>query len=192
MKFGKEFKEQKVPEWTDAYMDYNGLKRILQQMLRYRKSRQPSTPLTTLEHRLSLHRAFSGLNVQSSNLSSKGDIEDQVIDVNTTQQDGSREFYTTEFLRQFEEGGEIDVMFFKKLDEELNNVNTFYKGKVEEMMHEASLLNKQMDALIALRIKVEKPDFDGTNTKTSCSPDDVTAKTLKSIDLCRDRTSGKS
>lgn len=29
MRFGKEFKKQKVPEWTDAYMDYNGLKRIL-------------------------------------------------------------------------------------------------------------------------------------------------------------------
>lgn len=27
MRFGKEFKKQKVPEWTDAYMDYNGLKK---------------------------------------------------------------------------------------------------------------------------------------------------------------------
>ncbi|PWA34168.1 phosphate transporter PHO1 10 [Artemisia annua] len=27
MKFGKEFKKQKVPEWIEAYVDYNGLKR---------------------------------------------------------------------------------------------------------------------------------------------------------------------
>lgn len=59
-----------------------------------------------------------------------------------------------------EEGRENEINFFKKLDNELNKVNTFYKDKVEEVIREAALLNKQMDALIALQIKVENPDSD--------------------------------
>ncbi|KAJ6689969.1 hypothetical protein OIU85_006272 [Salix viminalis] len=190
MKFGKHFKQQKVPEWTNAYMDYNGLKRILAEILQYKQSRQPSTPLrAAIQHKLTSHRHFSGLNLQSTNLSSKGDIEDQVIDVNASPEAGSRNFYyKTEFLRESEEGGEIEAKFFKKLDEELNNVNTFYKDKSEEMKHEAFLLNKQMDALIALRIKVENPHFDGSDAKKSGTTGVATTNPLKSSS--RDTTSG--
>ncbi|KAH8496632.1 hypothetical protein H0E87_019393 [Populus deltoides] len=55
------------------------------------------------------HKPFNGLNLQSTDLSSKGDIEDQVIDVNALPQDGCRKFYTTQFLRESEEGGELEV-----------------------------------------------------------------------------------
>ncbi|KAG5240151.1 EXS family protein [Salix suchowensis] len=191
MKFGKHFKQQKVPEWTNAYMDYNGLKRILAEILQYKQSRQPSTPLrAAIQHKLTSHRHFSGLNLQSTNLSSEGDIEDQVIDVNASPEAGSRNFYyKTEFLRESEEGGEIEAKFFKKLDEELNNVNTFYKDKSEEMKHEAFLLNKQMDALIALRIKVENPHFDGSDAKKSGTTGVATTNPLKNSG--RDTTSGR-
>ncbi|PRQ40735.1 putative SPX domain-containing protein [Rosa chinensis] len=40
MKFGKEFKKQMVPEWSEAYMDYNGLKRILRELREYKQSKQ--------------------------------------------------------------------------------------------------------------------------------------------------------
>ncbi|KAJ9174246.1 hypothetical protein P3X46_017291 [Hevea brasiliensis] len=185
MKFGKEFKKQKVPEWTEAYMDYNGLKRILREILQCKQSRQPSTPLRSLHHRLTMHRAFSGLELpQSTEFPSKGDIEDQVIDVSTSLEDGCRKFYKTEFLRKSEEGGDIEVMFFKKLDEELNKVNSFYKDKVEEMVHEASLLNRQMDVLIALRIRQQKHDFEGANAEASCSNDIAAANhPLRDINL---------
>ncbi|KAG6763945.1 hypothetical protein POTOM_031395 [Populus tomentosa] len=118
-----------------------------------------------MQHKLTSHRHFSGLNLQSTNLSSKGDIEDQS-----------------------EEGGEIEAKFFKKLDEELNNVNTFYKDKSEEMKHEAFLLNKQMDALIALRIKVDNPLFDGSDARKSDTTGVASTNPLKSPS--RDTTSG--
>ncbi|KAJ6987587.1 hypothetical protein NC653_020749 [Populus alba x Populus x berolinensis] len=213
MKFGKHFKQQKVPEWTGAYMDYNGLKRILGEILQYKQSRQPSTPLrAAMQHKLTSHRHFGGLNLQSTNLSSKGDIEDQVIDVNASPEEGSRKlYYKTEFLRESEGGGEIEARFFKKLDEELNNVNTFYKDKSEEMKDEAFLLNKQMDALIALRIslndqvvtssnlaipiylikikhKVDNPHFDGSDARKSDTTGVATTNPLKSPS--RDATSG--
>lgn len=153
MKFGKEFKKSKVPEWTDAYMDYNGLKQILRQIRLHKLSNRP--PLVA-QQKITLHRNFSGLHIQSRSTGSTGDIEDQVIDVNTLPRDGSRQYYKTNFLRQSEEGGEIEVMFFGKLDEELNKVNSFYKDKVRVVMSEASELNKQMDALLALRVTVER------------------------------------
>ncbi|KAL3581852.1 hypothetical protein D5086_016184 [Populus alba] len=190
MKFGKHFKQQKVPEWTGAYMDYNGLKRILGEILQYKQSRQPSKPLrAAMQHKLTSHKHFGGLNLQSTNLSSKGDIGDQVIDVNASPEEGSRKlYYKTEFLRESEGGGEIEARFFKKLDEELNNVNTFYKDKSEEMKDEAFLLNKQMDALIALRIKVDNPHFDGSDARKSDTTGVATTNPLESPS--RDATSG--
>ncbi|XP_065860486.1 phosphate transporter PHO1 homolog 10-like isoform X2 [Euphorbia lathyris] len=161
MRFGKEFKKQMVPEWTEAYMDYNALQSILRKIL---KSRQLKT-LTELE-------------LQQP---TKGDIEDQVIHVSTSNQEAAGCIYKTEFLKKEEEGGDLEASFFQKLDEELNKVNAFYKDKVEEMIGEASLLNKQMNALIALRIKLQKkPNSDcvdetaisGTHNVDSSGDDD--------------------
>lgn len=160
MKFGKEFKKQMVPEWTDAYMDYSGLKRILSELRSLKPNKQPSTPRGGSQQRSKLYKSFSGLNLQSSESGSQeGDLEDQVIAVNTMKREGSRKVYDTKIVLPSEEGGDIEATFFKKLDDELNKTNLFYKDKVEEVMNEAALLNKQMEALIALRIKVENPSF---------------------------------
>ncbi|POO03488.1 SPX domain containing protein [Trema orientale] len=154
MKFGKEFNIQKVPEWIEAYMDYNGLKSILRNMRQYKQNKHPA-----------LNRTLSGLNCQSSSHHREDDTEDDhVIDVNTLWRDGSRKFFETKFLGQSKEGSEIEVTFFRKLEEELNKVNDFYKDKVEEVIDEANQLNKQMEALIALGIKVKKRDFEGSNS----------------------------
>ncbi|KAI3729629.1 hypothetical protein L6452_18290 [Arctium lappa] len=67
------------------------------------------------------------------------------------------------------EGGESEIMFFQKLDEELNKVNTFYRDKVEE----AASLNKQMNALIALQIKVEQLDIDKCHIQRNDSMDRI-------------------
>ncbi|KAL6294769.1 hypothetical protein ACE6H2_002911 [Prunus campanulata] len=170
MKFGKEFKKKMVPEWAEAYMDYNGLKRILRELREY-KQRKHSRDL--LDHKTAAagapppNRTISGIELQISSLqNTNGDIEDQVIDVNTLHGDGCRQFYKTKFLKQSEEGGEIEVTFFRKLDEELNKVNTFYKDKVKEVKQEANHLDKQMEALVALRIKVKNRKQYGSNSNS--------------------------
>ncbi|KAG2702409.1 hypothetical protein I3760_06G088100 [Carya illinoinensis] len=208
MKFGKEFKKQKVPEWTEAYMDYNGLKRILREVMRYKQSLHP-----TLHKRASQQKqtfmdsttVFSAQHMQSSNLNqSKTDVENQVIDVDTLQRDGSKKIYKTNsllfllfflistsvviFLGRSEDGGDVETMFFSKLDAQLNKVNTFYKDKVKALIHKATLLNKQMDALIALRIKVRNPHLNRSNLKgrslsnaaLRISPTNITSKGDKS------------
>ncbi|XVF85893.1 hypothetical protein PTKIN_Ptkin17bG0154400 [Pterospermum kingtungense] len=162
MKFSKDFKKQMVPEWTEAYVDYDGLKSILRDILDYHLSKRPETPLRSLRRKLSLHRTLSGLDPHPSY--NEGDLENQVIDVNRLQKDDSGQFHETQLHRQSGEEGEIEVEFFTKLDKELNKVNTFYKEKVEAVMEEASLLNKQMEALIALRIKVQSSGGHGARS----------------------------
>ncbi|XP_042499329.1 phosphate transporter PHO1 homolog 3-like isoform X1 [Macadamia integrifolia] len=171
MKFGKEFISQMVPEWQEAYMDYNNLKILLKEIIRFRQRTKPlvSTP-SGLKRKPTLYRAFSGLiqrNIKSPNSGAGGDMEDQVVLVRAMQSDqGSSSSdhhqvkYRTNFLMSAEEGGEYELLYFRRLDDELNKVNKFYREKVEEVLKEANQLTKQMDALIAFRIKAENPNID--------------------------------
>ncbi|CAH8290010.1 unnamed protein product [Eruca vesicaria subsp. sativa] len=126
-----------------------------------------------LSRRVSLYRAFSGLTNRAKGspkkshkhnnpLSSKrhyhlfDDDEDQVILINEDET-GS---YNTTFLCSAEEGGEMEVQFFRRLDGEFNKVLRFYKQKVESVMEEADELSRQLNVLIALRVKVENPNVD--------------------------------
>ncbi|XP_002522477.2 phosphate transporter PHO1 homolog 3 isoform X3 [Ricinus communis] len=160
MKFGKEFKAQMVPEWQQAYMDYDFLKTLLKEIQRFRIRNKPPQPT-------SLYRAFSGLMQKNNNNYStrvapypSDNIESEAILVNSVSRDGSQSYETT-FIMYCDEGGEYELAYFSKLDFEFNKVEKFYKAKVDEVMKEASMLNKQMDALIAFRIKVE--NFTGWN-----------------------------
>lgn len=166
MKFGKEFALQMVPEWQAAYMNYNHLKILIKEILIFRNLQQngstsgyqanPSLPSkgSFRKRKVSLHRAFGGLTKSDSE---NKDKEDEVILVSAMQQ--SVENYRTVFLQSLQDGGESEVNFFKRLDDEFNKVINFYKSKVGEMVNEAEELSKQMNALIALRIKVGDPAF---------------------------------
>uniref|UniRef100_A0A7N0TA21 Uncharacterized protein n=1 Tax=Kalanchoe fedtschenkoi TaxID=63787 RepID=A0A7N0TA21_KALFE len=161
MKFGKELASQLVPEWQDAYMDYNSLKQLLKQVLSLRQQAAPpaavaATPRGTLRRRVSLYRAFSGLTGRNRGATAADD--DQVILVSAAA--GNNEDYQTTFLNSpGQSGAEFEAAFFGKLDAEFNKVVKFYKAKVEYVLKEAEELSKQMDALIALRIKVDDPSI---------------------------------
>ncbi|XP_017221657.1 phosphate transporter PHO1 homolog 3 [Daucus carota subsp. sativus] len=159
MKFGKELKSQMVPEWTEAYMGYDSLKNLLKDINHFQE-RNRTAPLATnppgLSRKLTLYRAFSGL-TQRTVSPRTHDSESQPILVNSVKRSNGEEGYETRFLMVADEGGEYELVFFRRLDDEFNKVNKFYKGKVQEVMKEAAELNKQMDALIAFRIKVDNP-----------------------------------
>ena len=161
-----------VPEWQQAYMDYDYLKTLLKEIIRF-KLRTNNAPTRGgaknhhgggLNRKMTLYRAFSGL-VSTPGRHRRGnsdDLEEGVpltatsgpILVNTTVDHGC----VTTFLMTTEEGGEYELVFFRRLDDEFNKVSKFYKGKVAEVLKEAVVLNKQMDALIAFRVKVENPE----------------------------------
>nr|GMD54069.1 phosphate transporter PHO1 homolog 9-like [Ipomoea batatas] len=165
MKFGKELASQKVQEWGEAYMDYNSLKVVLKDISRFQRRNAAATRKNSLKRRLSMYRAFSGLTNRLSiprGGTPRSDHEDEVILVNAVEQEGieGAPRYQTMFLMSSEVGGEYELVFFRRLDDEFNKVVRFYREKVEEVRKEADELSKQMDAFIALRIVVEKPPVD--------------------------------
>ncbi|CAN8253640.1 unnamed protein product [Cochlearia groenlandica] len=133
MKFEKEFSSQIVPEWQQAYVNYNYLKNLIKDINRFKPT-------------------FS---VQSG---CDQDIEDGITSTVEPIQVRSTESqrYETTFLMTEEQGGEYELVFFRRLDDEFNKVDKFYKEKVEEVVKEAVAINKQMDALTAFRFKVEE------------------------------------
>ena len=66
MKFGKEYTSQMVPEWQEAYMDYNLLKTLLKEIQRFKLRNKPSPTPSGLRRKLTLYRAFSGLTPQAN------------------------------------------------------------------------------------------------------------------------------
>ncbi|KAK9750734.1 hypothetical protein RND81_02G217600 [Saponaria officinalis] len=170
MKFGKDFKRQMVPEWVEAYMDYNGLKRVLREIRLARGPKMPQTPLRSIQNKLSMYSPFRGLDVESRGQQSKGEIE-EVIKVSPFVGDSNRTLYRTKLILSDEEiGGEDEVKFFQMLDHELNKVSVFYRDKVEEVMKEAAELNKQMNAYIALKIKVQNHGVKGSQLAFPMEP----------------------
>ncbi|XP_021299711.1 phosphate transporter PHO1 homolog 3 [Herrania umbratica] len=175
MKFGKEFASQMVPEWQEAYMDYDFLKSLLKEVQRFKQRTKPPATPGGLKRKLTLYRAFSGLTQRHHNPTSptSPDIESQPILVNSVSRNGSQSYETT-FLMSSDEGGEYELVYFRRLDDEFNKVDKFYRAKVQEVMKEADILSKQMDALIAFRIKVENPpgiNFDRSVEMTRLASD---------------------
>ncbi|KAK0575264.1 hypothetical protein LWI29_036234 [Acer saccharum] len=166
MKFGKEFASQMVPEWQEKYVDYNFLKSLLKEILLFKQRTRSISAAgpTGLTRKNTLYRAFSGLISMprhgTNPISPSHDLENHSIFVNSVCRDGSRSYETT-FLMSSDHGGEYELVYFRRLDEEFNKVDKFYRDKVEEVLKEAEVLNKQMDALIAFRIKVENPPMSG-------------------------------
>ncbi|XP_047320160.1 phosphate transporter PHO1 homolog 3-like [Impatiens glandulifera] len=162
MKFGKEFKSQMVPEWQEAYMDYDFLKTLLKEIHIHKEKDRPSfkrpASESGLRRKLTLYRAFSGLTQRGNNNAppvDRSDIENQVIFVHS-QSGGEGNFQTFLMAADDEGGGDHETAYFRRLDSEFNKVVKFYKTKVDEVMKEAETINTQMDAFIAFRIKVDK------------------------------------
>ncbi|KAI3907592.1 hypothetical protein MKW98_016236 [Papaver atlanticum] len=166
MKFGKEYLSQMLPEWKEAYLDYTYLKTLLKDILRLKQKEgedKGQTQQKSLVRDLTFYRSFSGLHKRKSHdfkYGGGGDIEDQFIVVKQVKGANSNVRYETNFLISSEDATDQEVVFFNTLDYEFSKVDKFYKDKVEEVMNEVALLNKQMDSLIAVRIKVENPNLD--------------------------------
>ncbi|XVE85824.1 hypothetical protein DITRI_Ditri17bG0122100 [Diplodiscus trichospermus] len=166
-----------VPEWQEAYMDYNYLKTLLKELQRFKhRTKPPAIPGGGLKRKLTLYRAFSGLTQRHRNPMSPSPsphIESQPILVNSVNRNDYQS-YETMFQMSSDEGGEYEPVYFRRLDDEFYEVEKFYRDKVQEVMKEADVLNKQMDALIAFRIKVENPpgvNFDRSAEMTRLASD---------------------
>jgi len=133
MKFGKDFSS----EWQQAYVDYKYLKTLVKDINRFKR-------------KTNLHGGQ--ISLSSTVLEIEDGITTATIQVSST----ASQRYETTFLMTAEKGGEYELVFFRRLDDEFNKVEKFYREKVDEVVKEAAVLNKQMDALIAFRLKMKE------------------------------------
>ncbi|CAN8313197.1 unnamed protein product [Cochlearia groenlandica] len=163
MKFGEEFIAQMIPEWQQAYMNYSCLKSILKEIKTSRKRTENSG---ALKRKQPGNHSFSGLTKRYSRAASSLEPESQYILVSSDIGEDGFEKYETSILKVAEAGRESELVFFKTLDLEFDKVNHFYRSKVDEMVKESVVLNKQMDVLIAFRAKVDQPSSSWTCSET--------------------------
>ncbi|VYS51904.1 unnamed protein product [Arabidopsis thaliana] len=137
MKFGKDFSSEMVSEWQQAYVDYKYLKTLVKDINRFKR-------------KTNLHGG------QISLSSTVVEIEDGITTAPIQVSSTACQRYETTFLMTAEKGGEYELVFFRRLDDEFNKVEKFYREKVDEVVKEVAVLNKQMDALIAFRLKMKE------------------------------------
>ena len=146
MRFGREFVSKMIPEWQEAYIDYAYLKTILQDIQATRK-----ISVSNSQSKPSFARNLTRRYTRNASVS-----ENHVIVFNAVTHAGYEHdmTYETAFLKTGEPGGDSEAAFFRTLDREFNKVNRFYRSEVEKARDEALALNKQMDALVAFRLRV--------------------------------------
>ena len=188
MKFGKQFLSQMIPEWQEAYLNYDQLKSLLKEVSQARQVETTSeNQRSKFKRRGSLYRAFSGLTggrIGSQKL--QEDHATTTIHTNIIQKDCEECYQSMLLVSSLEKSAENEVDFFKKLDDELNEVVGFYRREVGVLTEEAEELSKQMDILIALRIKVEKPPvscFQDSNDHVSLTSNSTPTSTIPRTSL---------
>ncbi|KAI8022543.1 hypothetical protein LOK49_LG03G00703 [Camellia lanceoleosa] len=170
MKFGKEFISQMVPEWQEAYMNYNHLKTHLKEIQRFKlRHKPPPPPPTGLKRKLTLYRAFSGLTQRIASPrspSTSSDLENQAILVQSERSDGD-DRYETMFLRAADEGGEVEATFIKHFSNSNRSKGmNILRPKVKRERHRitfslGSLFGCSMALLIALILAIRTRNIIG-------------------------------
>ncbi|MCO5609232.1 hypothetical protein L7F22_063456 [Adiantum nelumboides] len=165
--FGERLESQLVPEWKDAFCDYNQLKgdlesisaqphrftRLMNDMSPRRDLRQPSKA-PSFRHLGSIAR-------RTSDRISAG------IEVHTRHapaHDADEELYETQLLFNHSQGEvENEKVFFARLDEQLNKVNLFYKKKEQEFYEKAKDIEEQLEKLVAMRKLLKEQENSGSS-----------------------------
>lgn len=179
VKFSKQFEAQLVPEWKDAFVDYELLKQELKkiQLCNNNSAKQPEKGCFAASFFSSLgkislfgqkHRDHGAIQVHRKLASSlsKGDL------------------YETELLEQFEDV-EAAAEFFACLDHQLNKVNQFYRAKETEFIQKGNSAKKQLNFLIEAQNDLKRRketscqdsnDDPSFSSHLSCAEEELTEK----------------
>ncbi|CAN4120562.1 unnamed protein product [Withania somnifera] len=159
VKFSKELEAQLIPEWKDAFVNYWQLKK---QVKKIKISRKPKHVHhhgnSSLIHDFgrSIFDTIRCFTISDHNLH-KPEISQVKSIMKEGEDEGEQleeqeEMYETEneLVQLFSEEDEVRL-FFEMLDEELKNVNDFYKIKESEFLERGDILNKQLQILLDLK-----------------------------------------
>lgn len=181
VKFSKQFEAQLVPEWKDAFFDYEQLKRELKKIQflnstnnNYSKQQKKGyfgcsfiSSLGKFSSFGQKHRDHGPIQVLPLFLFS---FFNRVFLLNEWRENydefqvhrklassvskGDPDLYETELLEQFADV-ESAAEFFTCLDHQLNKVNQFYRSKEKEFVEKGNSAKQQLDFLVQAKNKLK-------------------------------------
>ncbi|KAG0627990.1 hypothetical protein M758_2G242000 [Ceratodon purpureus] len=173
VRFAKELQSQLVPEWQEAYCNYDELKEDLRRIQHHRLLGPTYTrtgslgllrSLASMKPNLSktLTRTLTrrGRPEYMSSLSSKpGQQSKDTLLIDKKRALDGTEIYVSELREPLSQSPQ-DRTFFARLDAQLTKVNKFYKKKEAENIARAGALEKQMLSLIHLQETLARQGLD--------------------------------
>ncbi|KAI9072623.1 hypothetical protein K1719_045419 [Acacia pycnantha] len=150
VKFSRQFEDQLIPEWKDAFVDYWQLKMDLKKI----QLHNGNTNNTPNKHQISFFSSLKNYSLFGHHQHNRnhGPIHVHRKLAGSTYKG---DMYETELLEQFADT-DATKEFFACLDQQLNKVNKFYRTKEEEFMDRGESLKKQMDILLELKSEFNK------------------------------------
>lgn len=169
MKFGKQFEFYKIPEWSEYYLDYNGIKTVIKFLDKRRLKKKQLKKIKKIKKKL---RKLSFQNEDMNNKSDKSDKSDEEINTNSDnnkiQVDSNQEnllvnekkflrsstmneqeLLKTEKIMEAEDlsgysNDEKLTRFINIYKNKLGNVNEFFMKKIEEFVQNLDKLKNKM------------------------------------------------
>ncbi|KAI9085720.1 hypothetical protein K1719_032326 [Acacia pycnantha] len=150
VKFSRQFEDQLIPEWKDAFVDYWQLKMDLKKI----QLHNGNTNNTPNKDQISFFSSLKNYSLFGHHQHNRnhGPIHVHRKLAGSTYKG---DMYETELLEQFADT-DATKEFFACLDQQLNKVNKFYRTKEEEFMDRGESLKKQMDILLELKSEFNK------------------------------------
>ncbi|XP_021755066.1 phosphate transporter PHO1 homolog 1-like [Chenopodium quinoa] len=152
VKFSKQFEAQRVPEWKDAFVDYEQLKKELKKIQFLNSDKNSSKQQNKASFASSL---ISSLGKFSSFGQKHRDHATIHVHRKLASSASRGDMYETELLEQFTEV-EAAAEFFTCLDRQLNKVNQFYRVKEKDFVEKGNSAKKQLDFLIQAKSELKR------------------------------------
>ena len=157
MKFGKQFEFYKIPEWSEYYLDYNGIKTIIKFLDKRRLKKKQLKKIKTIKanlRKLSSQNDDSiqseDINTDSQNINKNNTIDENLLVSETRGFLRPNTINKTEKIMEAEDlsgytNEEKLIRFTKIYKKKISVINEFFTKKLEELFQNLEKLKQKMN-----------------------------------------------
>ena len=150
MKFGKQFSFYKIPEWSEFYFDYIGVKTVLKFIDPRRKKKNSVKKIKKLKKKLTIKKDLKSNYTETISSNSNLEESSKIIDSHK-EHPNKKEMDKNEVIKNSEDISNLS------LEEKLNHFISFYKSKVKVVDEFfASKLNEYYNSYKNLKNKINE------------------------------------
>ncbi|XP_010551323.1 PREDICTED: phosphate transporter PHO1 homolog 1 isoform X2 [Tarenaya hassleriana] len=188
--FTKQFQDQLVPEWKDAFVDYSQLKKDIKRIHLF-NARNAVNEKTGKATETSLVKTVRSSVEKLALFGKKRGESHGAIEVHRKiASSASKGFvYETELLENFSDSTDAAAKeFFARLDGQLNKVNQFYKTKEKEFLERGECLKIQLEVLMTVKDVLKQQKAKAESSQESKEDESISCTISCEEDSVRSRT----